>query len=187
MSKSYNDDFVPPAETEQPEPIVYDFTVTLDDPYSIQAENTRSSRKVILWILGVLVGLLAVVALIIRIVTPEFYLSPTQRTVHQYFDYLNNQNYSAAFDLIEPGTVSLSEFRENAVETLDQYVAWKIDYSWGFIDMKLQTIQTDDATAHVKADGYLRIVDNQTGQFMNLPYSDELMLVKRNNRWYIRP
>jgi len=187
MSQSSDDEFIAPLEKDTSEPVVYDFTVTLDDPYNIQVDRQRSYRKAMLWMAGGLVGLLAIAALVIRLVAPEFYLSGPQRTVHQYFDDLSSQNYSAALDLIEPGTMALPAFQQQITDTINRLFTWKINCSWSFTEMKFQTLNQDKDTARVKADGYLKIMDNQTGRFMLLPYTDELQLVRRNNRWYIRP
>lgn len=187
MSHSQDDEFIAPLEKDTSEPVIYDFTVTLDDPLSIQADRQRSYRKAMLWLVGGLFGLLAVVALVIRLVAPEFYLSGPQRTIHQYFDALGSQNYSAAFELIEPGTMGITEFQQQAADTINRFITWKINCSWSFTEMKFQTLNQDEDAARVRADGFLKIVDNQTGRFMRLPYSDELQLVKRNHAWYIRP
>lgn len=179
--------FRPPAEPELSEDVVYDFTVTLDDPYSLQQQQSNLQRKWLVWLVGGVIILLAIFAGVIGLVAPEFYQTPAVRTVHQYFDQLNSENFQAAYDFVEPGTLQAAQFAEQITKKVGSFVSWKIDYRWSFEQMKLHLVAADDDAARVKVDGYLRIVDTQTGRFMNLPYSDTLQLVKRNNRWYIRP
>jgi hypothetical protein len=171
----------------QPEPVVYDFSVDLDDPYSLQSRSNRPDWKKIGLISGGTFGLLLLAFVAIVVLAPNIFLSHPIRTTMAYYEFLNEENYSAAFDLLEPGTRSILQFQSDLERMIETFACWDIPYEWDFIEMKYHASQKDDLTYLVQVDGYIRIIDIQTERHLDLPFSDQLTLVKQNDHLYIRP
>ncbi len=178
----------PPAPgVTQQEPTLYDFTVDLADPFSLQQTRTRPNWKTIGLISGGVALAVGLAFLIVMLVSPNLLRSAPVRTAIRYYDLLNEEKYREAYELLEPGTKSPLQFETEIRNMIGTFVTWDIPYQWDFVEMKYQSTEMDADKVMVQVDGYLRIMDTQTERHLDLPYSDLLLLIQRNHQWYIRP
>lgn len=178
----------PPALAETPpELVVYDFTVDIADPYRLQANTPSLNWKKIGWIAGGVVGVVGLTLLVIALFFPKLLQPAPIRVSMTYFELLNAQKYESAFDLMEPGTVDLRQFQKGIETIIQSFFPGGLPYEWEFVNMEFSDQEIQPGQFHVQTNGYLRIIDKQTGRYLDLPYSQTLQLVKLNGHWYIRP
>jgi len=180
---------LPPApDNSEQGPTIYNFDVDLNDPsYIKNSPPTGPNWKTVGLIFGGMVLVAGLVCLIILWVAPELYRRPPIQTAIHFYDLLNEENYTEACELIEPGTISCLQLEATIGEIIKKFGGVDRPYEWDFVEMEFQAINVDTDAVLVQADGYIRIIDIQTKRFMDLPYSTTMTMVKRNNHWYYRP
>jgi hypothetical protein len=179
----------PPApENPRQEPTIYNFDIDLDDPtYVTKSTRVSPNWKTIGLISGGVILLAGLISLILLWVAPDLYKRPPIQAAIHFYEFLNEEDYSEACEIVEPGTISCLQLESQIKEIIKIFGGTDRVYEWDFVEMKYQATDVDTGVVHLKVDGYIRIIDSSTKRFMDLPYSTTMTMVKRNNHWYYRP
>ena len=137
--------------TTQKEPVNYDFNVDLSDPYHLQPGRISVNWKTIGLISIVVILLVGLIFAIAFLVNPNILRSAPIKTTIRYYEFLNAENYSEAYDLIEPGAKTSEQFETEIKKKIELVFPRDIEYDWDFHELEFQSTEKGEDLGSVES------------------------------------